>query len=49
MFQYENRIKPGYCNASGLEYYDFEDQEWREWYDDDGYDIREHFENEEEE
>lgn len=49
LFQYKNNIKPDYCNASGLEYFDEEEQEWCEWYDDGGYDIREHFENEEEE
>lgn len=39
MFQYENFIKPGYCNASGLTV--FEDGEWTEWYNDDGEDIDE--------
>lgn len=47
-FQYENNIKPDYCNASGLEYFDEEEQEWCEWYDDDGLDIKEHFEENEE-
>lgn len=45
IFQYENRIKPDYCNSNGLEYFDEEENDWLEWYDDDGYDIREHFEN----
>ena len=49
LFQYENKVKPDYCNMSGLEYFDEEEQGWREWYDDDGYDIKEHFENLEEE
>jgi len=31
IFQFENRIKPDYCNASGLEV--FEGGEWTEWYD----------------
>jgi hypothetical protein len=44
LFQYKNNIKPNYCNASGLEYFDDEEQEWCEWYDDNGNDIREHFE-----
>ena len=48
LFQYENNIKPDYCNASGLEYFDEEEQEWCEWYDDDGLDIKEHFEESEE-
>lgn len=37
LFQYENNIKPDYCNASGIEYFDEEEQEWCEWYDDDGW------------
>lgn len=48
LFQYENKIKPDYCNASGLEYFDKEENDWLEWEDEDGYDIREHFENLEE-
>lgn len=32
-FQYENRIKPDYCNAGGLEMLD-DEGEWVEWYDD---------------
>jgi len=31
IFQYENRVKPDYSNAGGLEV--FEDGEWEEWYD----------------
>lgn len=37
IFQYENRVKPDYCNAGGLEVY--EDGEWLEWHDEDGDDI----------
>ena len=33
-FQFENRIKPDYCNAGGLE--TFEDGEWVDWHSDDG-------------
>ena len=29
-FLYENKIKPDYCNASGLQVYD--GTEWEEWY-----------------
>lgn len=36
-FQYENKVKPDYCNASGLEV--FEDGEWCDWCDEDGNDI----------
>lgn len=31
IFQFENHIKPDYCNAGGLEV--FEDGEWSEWAD----------------
>lgn len=48
LFQYKNRIKSDYCNTSGLEYWNEEEKDWYEWYDDDGYDIKEHFENLEE-
>ena len=30
-FQFDNRIKPDYCNAGGLSV--FEDGEWVDWYD----------------
>lgn len=45
LFQYENRVKPDYCNASGLEYFDEEENAWYEWRDDGGYDIKRHFES----
>lgn len=48
LFQYDNKIKPDYCNASGLVYFDEEEKEWMEWEDEDGYSIREHFNNLEE-
>lgn len=38
-FQFEHRIKPDYCNTGGLEV--FEDGEWCEWCDEDGYTINE--------
>lgn len=37
LFQYENKIKPDYANAQGLEI--FEDGEWVEWSNEDGEDI----------
>jgi hypothetical protein len=37
IFQFENNIKPDYCNAGGLEV--FECGEWGEWYDEEGNDI----------
>ena len=39
-FQFENRVKPDYCNAGGLEMLDVEDKtdgldgSWTDWYDD---------------
>jgi len=38
-YQFKNNIKPDYSNASGLEYWDEEAQEWQEYYDEDGNDI----------
>jgi hypothetical protein len=37
LFQLENKIKPDYSNAQGLEV--FEDGEWTEWEDEYGFDI----------
>lgn len=34
IFQFENNIKPDYCNANGLEV--FEDGEWTDWYYENG-------------
>lgn len=39
IFQFENRIKPDYCNAGGLRKWDGND--WEDWSDDDGNDIDE--------
>lgn len=36
-FQFQNRIKPDYCNASGLEI--FENGAWVEWESADGDDV----------
>lgn len=41
LFQFENKIKPDYCNAGGLEVYEVTDDEakiseWCEWTNDDG-------------
>ena len=46
LFQYENRIKPDYCNAAGLERYEADGGEgepgWCEWHDEEtGDDIDE--------
>lgn len=32
-FQFENRIKPDYCNAGGLMMIEAETGEWVDWYD----------------
>lgn len=32
-FQYDNRIKPDYCNAGGLQMLDEGEGEWIDWYD----------------
>lgn len=31
LFQLENRIKPDYCNVSGLQIFNEEEQEWENW------------------
>ena len=38
-FQFENNIKPDYCNAGGLMV--FEDDDWIDWYSEDGDDFDE--------
>lgn len=35
-FQYNHNIKPDYCNTGGLQMWDEEEQEWCDWYYDDG-------------
>ena len=37
---------PDNCNTAGLEYFDEEENEWLTWYDEDGLDFNEHFEEE---
>jgi len=32
LFQYHNRIKPDYANATGLEFFNEDEGEWEEWY-----------------
>lgn len=41
IFQYENRIKPDYCNAGGLQTWDGKEWEWEDWYDEEGNGIDE--------
>lgn len=42
LFQFENRVKPDYCNVQGLEVWDEQEGEWCEWYSEDGMDIKEY-------
>ena len=32
LFQLENNIKPDFCNASGLQKYNKENEEWEDWF-----------------
>lgn len=43
LFQFENKVKPDYCNAQGLEMLEDigDGPEWVEWNDDNGRDIGE--------
>lgn len=36
-FQFDNNIKPDYSNVGGLQV--FEDGEWIDWYDEDGFEF----------
>ena len=51
LFQFENRIKPDYCNTSVLEEYCEEEREWFTWCDEETGidDIHEYFESIDEE
>lgn len=46
LFQYENNIKPDYCNATVLQEWDENEQEWLDWCDEETgiYDLDEYFE-----
>lgn len=39
LFQLEHNIKPDFCNVSGCEFFNEEDQEWEEWNSDDDEEI----------
>jgi hypothetical protein len=39
LFQFENRIKPDYCNAGGLVYWDEAEEEWFTWENEDGREV----------
>lgn len=51
IFQFNNNVKPNFCNASGVEVFDEETNEWCDWYietqDDYFEDIDEFLENDE--
>jgi len=32
-FQFENNVKPDYCNSGGINQWNEEDQHWESWYD----------------
>lgn len=34
LFQFENRIKPDYCNSTILEEWNYDNNEWLSWCDD---------------
>lgn len=36
LFQFENNIKPDYCNVGGLIAFDSRDSQWRDWHDTEG-------------
>lgn len=46
LFQYENNIKPDYCNGTVLEEWDEDEQEWLDWCDEETgiTDLDEYFE-----
>jgi hypothetical protein len=46
LFQYQNRIKPDYANASSL--VEFDGEEWTDWYSEDGESLDEWIENQKE-
>lgn len=50
LFQYENKIKGDYANATVVEEWSAEENEWHSWMDDETGidDIEEYFENKEE-
>lgn len=34
LFQFDNKVKPDYCNMGGTQFYNEEDQEWEDVEDD---------------
>ena len=48
LFQLENNIKPDFSNAGGLSVWNEEEQEWLDWYSEDGAELDEYFDGNEE-
>lgn len=48
-FQYQNKIKPDFCNACGLQYYDDREKDWLDWTDENGFELDDYMENQREE
>jgi len=46
-FMIEAGAIPDHCSVAGLEEFDEKSNDWYEWYDENGLDINEHFEDEE--
>ena len=44
LFQFENRIKPYYTNANGLQVYNEDSTEWENWYSEECKDVEEYLE-----
>jgi hypothetical protein len=36
IFQFENKVKPDYCNTGGLVIFDAKENEWIDWENEDG-------------
>ena len=43
-FQVDNHVFPDHCSSAGLEMWDEDSEEWVDWYDEEGLDFEEHFE-----
>jgi len=43
ILQIKNGVFPDHCSVAGLEIWDETDNEYVEWYDEDGYDLDQHF------
>jgi len=41
-FQFDNNIKPDYCNMTTLEEFNANEQEWLDWEDENGYRLEDY-------